>query len=128
MVPVRVDRRGGRKVVRFLTKPASMMQVMDYDDVADWCLRWPDCGWAIPTGDQSFLALDIDPGGHRSMGGAPQRRRSSGHLPGDYAQRRAASLFRVAIGAEIKSRVGILEMALTYVPRAAVCSHPQRRL
>ena len=108
VVPVRVDRRGGRKVVRFLTKAGFNDASMDYDDVADWCLRWPDCGWAIPTGDQSFLALDIDLEGIDRW----EELHNGADLPDTYQVTTPSGglhlYFEWPIGAEIKSRVGIL--------------------
>lgn len=48
------------KVVKFLTDNGFQDASLDYEVVADWSVRWPNCGWAIPTGPDTFWALDVD--------------------------------------------------------------------
>ncbi len=63
VVPVHVTRTEEGKDVVFLTEHSFNDASADYDVVADWAIRYPDCGWAIATGPESFFAVDVDKAG-----------------------------------------------------------------
>lgn len=48
VAPVHVAVSNGEKVVNFLTEHGFKDATSDYEQVADWAVRWPECGWTIP--------------------------------------------------------------------------------
>jgi len=108
VAPVKIDRHGGRKAVTFLTEHGFNDASLDFDLVADWCIRWPDCGWAIATGAESFLALDVDPEGLEQW----EQLLNGNDLPSTYQVATPSGgqhlYFAYPEDAEIKSRAGIL--------------------
>ena len=90
VAPVHVAVKDGEKVVAFLTEHAFKDASNDYEVVADWAVRWPDCGWSIPTGPETFWALDVD--GPEGMAALAKLGELPPHLYSRHRSRRPPSL------------------------------------